>query len=128
MRKDVGIAGLTANAARIMEQEEATMKESKTQDIQGVEPMRDDELEAAVGGAGDSGITPEKAKQTAVRDGRPDQLDGQMANMLCACDNAYKFCKKKPLYLRDGRTLTGYDVSKMKCYKCGATSPAGMRG
>ncbi len=98
---------------------------AEMKDMQGVEPMDDEELDAAVGGTGDPGMTPEKAKRMASAEGRPDKLDTRMSKLLCACDDAYKFCKKKPLYLSGGRTVGGYDISKMKCYQCGATSPTG---
>ncbi len=88
--------------------------------MNGVEAMDDDELDAAVGGAGDSGMTLSQAKAAAKQEGRKQMPPetSKAAGKMCSCPVEWKFYGSVQ--------RVNLDLSRVykdvKCYTCNATA------
>ncbi len=84
----------------------------------GVEPLGDEQLEAASGGVSAYDLLLKRAELAARSDGRMIGFaDNHLSSGFCPCDHRYKWAKIDRAINNDNRTTIG--SSDIKCYKCG---------
>ncbi len=84
----------------------------------GMEPLSEEQLEAASGGVSAYELLLKRAELAARADGRRVGLaNDHLSSGFCPCDYRYKWAKIDRAINSDNRTTRGY--SDIKCYKCG---------